>query len=37
MKLERLKEELGGLRDPKRRGTPQEDQQSQLIWTLGGS
>ena len=33
-----LIKELGkGLRDPKRTGTPQEDQQSKLTWTLGGS
>jgi hypothetical protein len=33
-----LTKELGeGLTDPKRIGTPQEDKQSQLIWTLGGS
>jgi hypothetical protein len=33
-----LMEELGeGLRDLKRTGTPQEDQQSQLSWTFGGS
>ena len=31
-------EEMGeGLKDSKRTGTPQEDQQSQLTWTLGGS
>ena len=31
-------EESGeGLRDPKEKETPQEDQQSQLTWTLGGS
>jgi hypothetical protein len=31
-------EELGeGLRDPKRTGTLQEDQQCQLTWTIGGS
>ena len=33
-----LVEELGeGLRDPDGIGTPQEDQQSQPTWTLGGS
>jgi hypothetical protein len=37
-KLGTLMEELGkGLRAPKEIGTPQEEQQSQLTWTLGGS
>ena len=31
-------EELGeGLRNPEEIGTPNEDQQNQLIWTLGGT
>ena len=33
-----LSEELGErLRDLKKTGTPQEDQESQLVWILGGS
>jgi hypothetical protein len=32
-----MKELRGGLRDLKRTGPPQEHQQSQLTWTLGGS
>ena len=36
--LGNLVEELGeGLRDLKEIGTPQEDQQNQLMWTVGAS